>query len=42
MAMGVEFELKFRATPEQLDKVEQGISGAVNVLKNYLQQCFLL
>ena len=33
MAMGVEFELKFRATPEQLDKVEQGISGAVQVIQ---------
>lgn len=33
MAMGVEFELKFRATPEQLDKVEQGIFGVVQVIE---------
>ena len=33
MAMGVEFELKFRATPEQLDKVEQGISGERQVIE---------
>ena len=33
MAMAVEFELKFRATPEQLDKVQQGITGQPQVIE---------